>query len=142
MAVNDFGQDDTSRITAYLHTPSVVISEGHPLDLDAVIAHFNERVAGFTRRGSGYVLAWIDQLSASFLKLRPLGAGSFVSTPQWIVNKQAVVNIRNQGQYLPTLMSRKTLGILDGGRGWASIARGGVVGIKCMDPSIISWTAK
>jgi len=30
------------------------------------------------------------------VKFRPLGAGSFVSTPQWIENKQAVVNIRNQ----------------------------------------------
>jgi len=97
MTVNDFGQDDTSKITAYFHTPSVVISEGHPLDLDSAIAHLNERVEGFTRRGSGYVLARIDELSASFVKFRPLGAGSFVSTPQWIVNKHAVVNIRNQG---------------------------------------------
>jgi len=96
MTVNDWGQDDTSRITAYFHTPSVVISEGHPLDLDAVIAHFNERVAGFTRRGSGYILASIDELRASFVKFRPLGAGSFVSTPQWIENKHAIVNIRNQ----------------------------------------------
>jgi len=93
MTVNDFGQDDTSRITAYFHTPSVVISEGHPLDLDATI----ERVEEFTRRGSVYVLARIDELSASFVKFRPLGAGSFISTPQWIVNKHAVVNIRNQG---------------------------------------------
>jgi len=97
MTVNDFGQDDTSRITAYFHTLSVVISEGHPLDLDAVIAHLNERVEGFTRHGSGYVLARIDELNASFVKFRPLGAGSVVSTPQWIENKQAVVNIRNQG---------------------------------------------
>jgi len=97
MTVNDFGQDDTSRITAYFHTPSVVISEGHPLDLDAMIVNLNERVEEFTRRGSGYVLAPIDELSASFVKFRPLGAGSFVSTPQWIVNKHAVVNIRNQG---------------------------------------------
>jgi len=96
-AVNDWDQDDTSRITAYFHTPSVVISERQPLDLDAVIAHLNERVFGFTGRGSGYVLAWIDELRASFVKFRPLGAGSFVSTPQWIENKHAVVNIRNQG---------------------------------------------
>jgi len=75
----------------------VVISEGQPLDLDAVIAHLNDRVFGFTCRGSGYVLACIDELSASFVKFRPLGAGSIVSTPQWIENKRAVVNIRNQG---------------------------------------------
>jgi len=98
MTVKDFGQDDTSRITACFHTPSVVINEGHPLDLDSAIAHLNERVEGFTRRRSGYVLARIDELSAPFVKFRPLGAGSFVSTPQGIeTNKQAVVNIRNQG---------------------------------------------
>jgi len=57
MTVNDFGQDDTSRIIAYFHTPSVVISETHLLDLDSAIAHLNERVDGFTRRGSGYVLS-------------------------------------------------------------------------------------
>jgi len=73
MTVNDFGQDDTSRITAYFHTPSVVISEAHLLDLDSAIAHLNERVEGFTRSGSGYVLARIDKLSASFVKFRPLG---------------------------------------------------------------------
>jgi len=88
MAVDDWGQDDTS-ITAYFHTPSVVISEGQSPDLDATI--------GFTCRGSGYVLAWIDKQSASFVKFRPLAAGSFVSTPQWIGNKHAVVNIRNEG---------------------------------------------
>ena len=33
---------------------------------------------------------------------------------------------------IPPLMSRKTLGILDGGRGGASIARGGV-GVKGVD---------
>jgi len=97
MTVNDYGQDDTSRITAYFHTPSVVISEAHSLDLDSAIAHLNERVEGFTRRGSGYFLARIDELSASFVTFRPLWARFFVSTPQWIVNKQAVVNIRNQG---------------------------------------------
>jgi len=81
MTVNNFGQDDTSRITAYFHTPSVVISEAHLLDLDSAIAHLNDRVEGFTRRGSGFVLTRIDELSVSFVKFRPLGAGSFVSTP-------------------------------------------------------------
>jgi len=96
MTVNDFGQDDTSRTTVYFNTPSVVINEGHPLDLHPAIAHLNERVEGFTRRGSGYVLARIDELSASFVKFRPLGAGSFVSTPQWIEKKQAVVNLETR----------------------------------------------
>ena len=75
------GLEDVSTITTYFHSPSVIVTEGNPIDLQTIVHHFNERVDGFSRNGSGYTLAWIDALSAHFVKYRPLGAGSYCPTP-------------------------------------------------------------
>ena len=74
-AVNEWGISDISTITVYFHSPSFVVSEGNPINIPAIVQHFNDRVDGFTRNGSGYVLSCIDSLTASFVKFRPLGAG-------------------------------------------------------------------
>ena len=96
--LDDFGDEDVSSIVAYFRTPSVVLTEGQStVNFDDLINDFNASVDNFTRRGSGYVLAYVDQLTASFVKFRPLGASSFVPTPTWIEKKHAVVNVRNQG---------------------------------------------
>jgi len=95
-AINDFGLQDISRITAYFNSPSMIITVADPLDLNAVVHHFAQRVDQFTRRGSGYTLERINQLSATCIKFRPLGAaGSYIPTPAWIKNKHAVINVKN-----------------------------------------------
>jgi len=89
--LNEFNQPDVSRITAYFHAPSMVVSPSVEIDLNAVVGHFNQRVDGFTKLGSGYILECVDRLSASFVKFRPLGigAGSYIPLPTWLRNKRA-----------------------------------------------------
>jgi len=94
-AINDFGLQDISRITAYFNSPSMIVTVADPLDLNAVVHHFAQRVDQFTRRGSGYTLERINQLSVTCIKFRPLGAaGSYIPTPAWIKNKRAVINVK------------------------------------------------
>jgi len=96
-AINDFGLQDISHITAYFNSPSMTVTVGDPLDLNAVVHHFAQRVDQFTRRGSGYTLERIIQLSATCIKFRPLGsAGSYIPTPAWIKHKRAVINGQNK----------------------------------------------
>jgi len=95
--LNEFGQPDVSRITAHFHAPSVVVTPSAEIDLNAIVQHFNERVDGFTKLGSGYILEYVDRLSASFVKFRPLGigAGSYIPLPTWLKNKKACINPKN-----------------------------------------------
>jgi len=94
--VNEWGISDVSTITTYFHSPSFVVSLGNPINIPDIVQLFNDRVDGFTRNGSGYLLGWIDSLTASFVRYRPLGAGSFCPTPTWINAKHAVVNVKNK----------------------------------------------
>ena len=88
--------DDVSRIPAYFNSPSRIYTEVHSFDHDDIISHLNERVSNFTKRGSGYSLAYINQLYISFVKYSPFTGGtSFVPTPRWIAAKHAVVNVKN-----------------------------------------------
>ena len=94
--LNEFNEMDVSRIVAYFHTPSVIISPAFAIDLNAAVEHFKQSVDNFTKLGSGYILQYVDQLSVSFVKFRPLGqAGSYVPTPTWIRNKHAIINVQN-----------------------------------------------
>jgi len=83
--------EDVSRITGYVHTFPVVITESEPdLDLDGLITEFNQKVDQFTCRGSGYVLAQIKKLKMVFVPFQPFAAGSsYIPTPVWLVKKGA-----------------------------------------------------
>ena len=99
--INDYGEDDVSRIIAYFNTPTEIVAEGHQPDFDAIVNHFRHHIDQFTRGGSGYILERVRQLGVCFVKFRPLGsAGSFVPTPPWIIKKKAVVNVqKNDDDY-------------------------------------------
>ena len=56
-----------SHINAYFHTRPVVVTQGQPLDVEAIIAAFDQLVDGFTCRGSGFVLDLIKKLTAVFV---------------------------------------------------------------------------
>jgi len=45
--VNEWGLEDVSTITCYFHSPSVIVTEGYPIDQQTIVHHFNERVDGF-----------------------------------------------------------------------------------------------
>jgi len=96
--INDFGEDDVSRIVSHFNSPMEIVSEGLLPDYDAIVNHFRQRVDQFTRRGSGYILDRIRQLGVCFVKFRPLGgsAGSFVPTPPWIIKKKRSSTFRTE----------------------------------------------
>jgi len=97
--LNEFNEMDVSRIVAHFHTPSVIISPAFAIDLNAAVEHFKQSVDNFAKLGSGYILEYVDQLSVSFVKFRPLGqACSYVPTPTWIRNKHAIINVQNRDQ--------------------------------------------
>ena len=84
-ALNEFNEIDVSRIVAYFHTPSIVVSPAFTIDLNAAMEHLKQRVDEFTKLVSGYILEYVDPLSVSFLKLCPFGqADSNVPAPTWI----------------------------------------------------------
>ena len=85
----------TSRIVAYFHTLPVTVTEARPLNLHETVAYLNYLVEEFTRRGSGFVLDYIIKLTGVFVRYRPLGGNSYVQTPEWLVHKHAVVNVKN-----------------------------------------------
>jgi len=66
--INDFGEDDVSRIVAHFNTPTEILSEGHQPDFDAIVNHFRQRIEQFTRRGSGYILERVRQLFVSLFR--------------------------------------------------------------------------
>jgi len=92
------GLDDnsTSRIIAYFHSRPMIVTEGQTLDLEQLIAEFNEHVDGFTCRGSGFILRRIRKLTIIFVPFLPLGGGdgSYVDTPAWLYRKHAVINVK------------------------------------------------
>ena len=96
-ALNEFNQPDISRIEAYFHMPSIVVTPSTGVELSTVVQYFNQRVDDFTKLGSGYILEKVDQLSVSFVKFRPLGtgAGSYIPLPAWLKNKNACINVKN-----------------------------------------------
>lgn len=79
----------------YFHTRPVVVTQGQPLDVEAIIAALDQLVDGFTCRGSGYVLDLIKKLTAVFLPFLPLGGSSSVQTPPWLYGPHAVINVKN-----------------------------------------------
>jgi len=52
--------------TVFAQRP-VVVTQGQPLDVEAIIAAFDQLVDGFTCRGSGFVLDLIKKLTAVFV---------------------------------------------------------------------------
>jgi len=65
------------------------------LDLDAIVNELNAAVDQFTCHGSGFFNK-ITKLSIAFVPFRPLGGGSsYIETPDWLLKKNAVVNVKN-----------------------------------------------
>ena len=53
----------------------------------------------FTNTGSGWILRRLVALDTTIWKLDPLRASTFHELPEWIINKRAVVNVRNEDSY-------------------------------------------
>jgi len=84
-----------SRITAYFHTPSVVVNVGQPLDLHNSITLLNNALEHFNTRGSGFVLEYVKRFVISVLRYLPLHGSTYIPTPAFLAAKRCIVNVQN-----------------------------------------------
>jgi len=74
--------DDTTRITAYFWSESLILSEG--IDFDAIVMDFNSQLDNFNSRGSGFCLERLTRCVVSVVKFRPLAGNSYTPHTQLI----------------------------------------------------------
>ena len=84
-----------SRIPAYFHTDSYIITESQPLDMSQVLDSFNAQVDAFNARGNGYVLERVRRFVMCILQYRPLVGSSYIPSPRWLKDKRCAVNVKN-----------------------------------------------
>jgi hypothetical protein len=74
---------------------SANVSEGNDIDLSVVIQQLLSKLDEFNRRELGWQLGLINNCTLITAKYRPLVGSSYIPTPSKIVNKHAVVNVKN-----------------------------------------------
>jgi len=92
--VRELPDGQLSRITAYFHTPSVVVNVGQPLDLHNAITVLNNALEHFNTRGSGFVLEYVKRFVVSVLRYRPLHGSTYIPTPSFLAAKRCIVNVQ------------------------------------------------
>ena len=93
--VRELPDGQLSRITAYLHTTSVLVNSAQPLDLHNAITVLNNALENFNSRGSGFVLEYVKRFVISVLRYRPLHGSTYVPTPSFLATKRCILNIQN-----------------------------------------------
>ena len=67
--------------------------------LDKVVEQLNTNIEVYEQCGSGWVLRRLIALDTTIWKLDPLRASTFHELPKWIVDKHAVINVKNNDLY-------------------------------------------
>jgi hypothetical protein len=73
----------------------LIVSEGNDIDLNVIIQQLLSKFDDFNRHGSGWQLGPIKNCILSTAKYRPLVGSSYIPIPSKIVNKHAIVNVKN-----------------------------------------------
>ena len=71
------------------------IDSSNGLDRDALVADLGAQVDHWNSRGSGFVMERITNFILVITKFRPLCGSTFLETPEWLLSKKAVVNVKN-----------------------------------------------
>ena len=94
--VRDNGVESVSRVTAYFHTTPQLVAGAHPLDLTAILFNLNNQVDNWNGRGSGFVLDRVTRFVLCITNYRPLQGSTYIETPEWLKNKNCVINVENK----------------------------------------------
>jgi len=94
--VRELPDGQLSHITAYLHTPSILVNSAQPLDLRNSITLLNNALEHFNSRGSGFVLEYVKRFVISVLRYRPLHGSTYIPTPSFLAAKCCTVNVQNR----------------------------------------------
>ena len=67
--------------------------------LDKVAKQLNKNIEVYEQCGSGWILKRVVALDTTIWKLNPLRGSTFHELPKWIIDKRAVINVRNHDAY-------------------------------------------
>jgi hypothetical protein len=81
--------------TGYFRTAPQVIADINDLDLASLHREIENQLDVFNQRGSGWNLLHIKQFIIHYVKFNPLVGSSYISTPDCIKRKRAVINVQN-----------------------------------------------
>jgi len=85
-----------SRITAFFHTPSVLVNSAQSFDFRQAITLLDNALEHFNSRGSGFVLEYVERFVVSTLRHRPLHGSTYIPTPRFLALKRCIVNVENR----------------------------------------------
>ena len=94
--IRNNGDGSIARVTAYFHTPPQLVADGHPLDIDAILADLNRQIDNWNGRGSGFVIDHVLRFVVCINAYKPLHGSTFIPTPQWLKGKHCVINVENK----------------------------------------------
>ena len=94
--VRELPDGELSHITAFFHTPSVLVNTAQPFDFRQAITLLNNALEHFNTRGSGFVLEYVKRFVVSVLCYRPLHGSTYIPTPRFLALKRCIVNVENR----------------------------------------------
>ena len=82
-----------------------IITAKQILNKADVFHHIDEVFYDFSKvfEKSYTIVSKIDDIIFNINKIKPLNGKSYISLPEWIANKKAVINIKNEDKKLPYL---------------------------------------
>ena len=86
------------RIPAYFVSHMYDVDSVNDLDRSALVADLAAQVDNWNSRGSGFVMERITNFVIVLTKFRPLCGSTYIPTPEWLANKKAIINLKNQDQ--------------------------------------------
>jgi len=86
------------RVTAYFSTVPAEVTATRDLDLATVAAQLSSAVDNWNSRGSGFVLDRITKFMICITIFRPMHRSSYSEAPEYIKNKQCIINVKNDDQ--------------------------------------------
>ena len=94
--IRDNGDGSIARVTAYFHTLPQLVADGHPLNIDSILADLNRQVENWNGRGSGFVIDRVLRFVVCINAYRPLQGSTFIPTPEWLKRKRCIINVENK----------------------------------------------
>jgi len=82
--------------TRFASDPTILLSANDISEfLEEAQAKLIKRVEDFIQMGSGWVLIKVENVKIHTATFNPIGASSYIATPEKISNTKAVLNIKN-----------------------------------------------
>jgi len=93
--VRELPDGELSRITAYFHTPFVLVNSTQSFDFRQAITLLDNALEQFNTRGSGFVLKYVKRFVVSVFCYSPLHGSTYIPTPSFLTAKRCIVNVQN-----------------------------------------------